>query len=212
MICTMIVITFTWIFHVIFLWNPRMSMVPFQLHLSACSQVSFEQPVQPHLPLLSWTTDEFLFHTGNSCYWSPCLWLYFALSTAKYHFMSITPNQQSHLNAFHVIIGSSSVLTIPSKILSSHTAAGHTPTLCTQVRMDPFNRPKTRPKGAAPPTSLHPDDFLWIPLSIQRTLFACNGCIFSPGSFLPFNSCLEPPSSFQAITSRGAWYHIPGFR
>lgn len=46
---------------------------PSQPYLTACSQVSPDQPVHPHLSLLSRTADEFPFHTGNSCYWSPRL-------------------------------------------------------------------------------------------------------------------------------------------
>lgn len=151
---------------------------PSQLNLSACSQVSPEQPVHPHLSLLSWTTDELLFHTGNSCYWSPCLQLYTtALSTIKCHFMSITPNQQSHLNSFHMIIWSSSVLTIPPKFLSSHTAPGHTPRPCTQLRAWSRGSNATH----LPPswwlslnTSFHSDNFIcmqWLYLFFGQVLF-----------------------------------------
>lgn len=55
---------------------------PSQLDLTACSQVSPDQPAHPHLSFLSQTADKFLFHTGNSCCWSPCLKLRMTLHAA----------------------------------------------------------------------------------------------------------------------------------
>lgn len=72
--------------------------------ISAHSQVSSEQPLHPHLSFLLWTTDKLLtleiLVTGLML----TTLLDFALSTIKCHFMSISSNQQSHLNSFHVII------------------------------------------------------------------------------------------------------------
>lgn len=183
MICTMTVITLPWISHIIFLWYPRMSVVPFP----AVSQRL--------LPRIFWAaTASTSLPSVMDNWWAPIShWKFlllvsmlttllgFALSTIKCHFMSITPNQQSNLNSFHVIIWSSSVLTIPPKFLSFHTWA-HTQTLHTGQSRS-IQQAQAWPKQATPPISLHPDDFLWIPLSIQTTLFACNGRIFSLARF-----------------------------
>lgn len=172
-------ITFSCISHIIFLWYPRMSVVPFPAE-SQCL-----------LPGISWAASA---STSLSSvmdnWWAPVShWKFlllvsmlttlhdFALSTIKCHFMSITPNQQSHLNSFHMIIWSSSVLTIPPKFLSSHTAPGHTPRPCTQLRA------WSRGSNAThfPPswwlslnTSFHSDNFIcmqWLYLFFGQVLF-----------------------------------------
>lgn len=187
----MICRTFPWISQTVFLRYPRMSVVPFP----AVSQSL--------LPGIFWAATSLPSVMDN--WWAPIshwkflllvsmftTWFDFALSTNKCHFMSITPNQQSHLNSSRVIMWPSSLTDNTSQVfVIPHSSWAHPQTLHTGQR-NPSNRSKPGPKRATPPISL-PDDFLWIALSIQTTLFACNGSIFS---FLPFNSCLEPISSF----------------
>lgn len=148
-------------------------------YLTACSQVSPDQPVHPHLSLLSRTADELLFHTGNSRYRSPRLKLCMTLHSTLLNvilFLSLRSTKSSKFLSYDNLI----LLRIdkPPNLVSSHMAPGPSP----QVRAAPVNRRKPGPLGATALISLHPDDFLSIPLPIQTTLCACNCCVFSSAS------------------------------
>lgn len=80
---------------------------PSQLYLTACLQVSPDQPVHPHLSFLSQTADELLFHTGNSCYWSPRLKLCMTLHSALLNvilFLSLRSTKSSKFLSYDNLI------------------------------------------------------------------------------------------------------------
>ena len=106
---------------------------PSQLYLTACSQVSPDQPVHPHFSLLSRTADELLFHTGNSCYWSPRLKLCMTLHSALLNvtlFLSLLSTKSSKFLSYDNLIllridNTSQLCVIP------HSSWAHTQTLPT---------------------------------------------------------------------------------
>lgn len=120
-----------------------------------------------------------------------------ALSTIKWHFVSITPNQQSHLNSFNMIIWSSSVLTIPPKFLPSHTAPGHTSRPAYRLEWIHSTGPSLIPGEQyhkSPSILMIFSEYLF-PFR-QRYLHVMVVSFLLPDYFPPSNSCLEPPSSF----------------
>lgn len=136
MICTMIIshfpeslILFSFVIQGCY-WSPS------QLYLTACSQVSPDQPVHPHLSLLSQTADaadELLFHTGNSCYWSPHLKLCMTLHSALLNvilFLSLRSTKSSKFLSYDNLIllhidNTSQTLCHPAQLLGTHPNPTH---------------------------------------------------------------------------------------
>lgn len=92
---------------------------PSQLYPTACLQVSPDLPAHPHLSLWPRAADELLFHTGNSCYWSPRLKLRMTLHSALLNvilFLSLRSTKSSKFlsydNLVHLHVDNTSQLCV----------------------------------------------------------------------------------------------------
>ena len=134
---------------------------PSQLYLTACSQVSPDQPVHPHLSFLSRTADELLFHTGNSCYQSPRLKLCMTLHSGLLNvilYLSLQSTKSSKFLSYDNLIllhidNTSQLCVVP------HSSWAHTQTLPT-AQSGSVQQAQAWSHGRIALISLRPDDSL----------------------------------------------------